>query len=153
MGIVGHAMLDLVWLLFLLVMLFYFWQERRHLKKSLRWPQTTGHITQFNWTKEGHQLWPKITYAYWVNEQEYIGDSLLLSSAHTSYSSAHARKVAYRAAMAFERNEAIDVYYNPEAPDQAVLDIRLPKKLDVIILLLLFFIALHLTIVGYHWLH
>lgn len=152
MGVVGHVILDNLWLLFLLLMLAHFWQERRYLKKSRNWLQTTGHIVHFHWTKEGHQLWPKIAYTYEVNTQAYVGEALLLESSHTSFSSAYARKVAYRAAMAYERNDPIEVYYNPENPQQAVLDIRLPRKLDFIIGLLVLFIVLHVTVVGYRWL-
>ncbi|KTD62241.1 DUF3592 domain-containing protein [Legionella spiritensis] len=147
-----HSILDVLWLCVLLLMLRHFRQERKAIKASQEWLLTKGRITLFNWTRAGHRLWPKIEYRYEVNGREYTGEYLFLDTSHNSPHSRYARKVAYRVAMAYEKNEDIDVFYNPNDPGQAALDIAMPKKLTFIIGLLVFLIVLHLVIVGYRWL-
>ncbi|RMX01626.1 DUF3592 domain-containing protein [Legionella jordanis] len=132
-----------------MALLRYFWRDRQQLKKTKNWHATKGRITQFLWTQEGHRLWPKIQYSYRVYEQDYQGEHLFLDSSHNSPNSKYARHLAYRAAMAYEKDEEVDVFYNPDNPNEAVLDTTMPRKLNLIIVLLTFLILLHLLIVFY----
>nr|WP_028388829.1 DUF3592 domain-containing protein [Legionella fairfieldensis] len=145
-----RGLLDIIWLLFLLSMLRHFWYERQNLTKTNGWLITKGRIVRFEWTHENHRIWPRISYTYQVFDQDFQSEYLFLDTAHNSPYSYYARRVAYRAAIAYEKNEAIDVYYNPNDPQQAVLDITIPRKLNWIIALLLGLIALHLAIVAAH---
>lgn len=146
-----HIFLDIGWFLFLLLLLRHFWQDRQRLLESQGWLLTKGRITQLEWTRHGHSLWPKIEYAYQVNERDYIGEYLFLDTSHNSPHSQYSRQVAYRVAMAYKHNQDIDVYYNPSDPRQSVLDVAIPKKLNAILCLLLLLIFFHLGLVGYHW--
>lgn len=145
----GQGFMDIVWLLFLLFLLRHFWQERQALMIASHWLITRGRITQFVWTQDGHHLWPKIEYSYQLFDQEFKGEYLFLDTSRNNPNSKYARKVAYRAAMAFENDEEIDIYYNPDNPLQSALDVRIPTKLNVIIGLLLFLLVLHLVIVAH----
>ncbi|MBA2657474.1 MAG: DUF3592 domain-containing protein [Tatlockia sp.] len=140
-------MLDLIWLVFLLYLLGHFWCDRRILAKAKYWLITKGRISHFEWARSGRLLWPKITYNYQVFEQEYSSEYLFLDTAHNNPASKYARLVAYRAAVAYEDDKEIDVYYNPNNPSQAVLDITIPRKLNIIISLLLALVLLHLAVV------
>ncbi|WED42730.1 DUF3592 domain-containing protein [Legionella cardiaca] len=142
-------LLDLLWLIFLLALLRYFWRERLRLKKTESWYLTKGRITQFSWTQEAQRLWPKIEYQYQAFDQDYQGERLFQDSSHINLNSKHARAVAYRAAIAYEKDEDIDVYFNPENPQEAVLDIAMPPKLTIILGLLSALILIHLVIVGF----
>jgi Protein of unknown function (DUF3592) len=142
-----RGLLDVVWLLFLLSMLWYFWRERHILAQTQFWLITKGRITQFEWTGEGYQLWPKIEYTYQVLNQDFRGEYLFLDTSLNNPNSKYARKVAYRAAVAYEKDAEIDVFYNPNDPQQAALDISIPPKLNLIIVLLVVLIILHLVIV------
>lgn len=142
-----QSLLDLVWLLFLIFLLRYFWRDRKALVQTRSWLITKGRITSFEWTREGPRLWPRIKYSYQVFDQDFVGEYLFLDTAHNNPNSKYARKVAYKAAMAYERNAEIDVFYNPNNPEQAVLDITMPKKLNLILVLLIMLIILHLVVI------
>lgn len=143
----SQGFMDILWLSFLLFLLWHFWQERQALKIASHWLITKGRITQFVWAQEEHRLWPKIEYSYQLFDQDFKGEYLFLDTSRNNPASKYARKVAYRAAMAFEHDEEIDIYYNPDNPLQSALDVRIPTKLNVIIGLLLFLLALHLGVV------
>jgi hypothetical protein len=147
-----QGILDLLWLIFLLLMLWYFWRDRQFLAQTQSWLITKGRITLFEWTREGPRLWPKIQYSYQVFEHDYFGEYLFLDTSLNNPNSKYARQVAYRAAIAYEEDVEIDVYYNPNDPSQAVLDTTIPHKLNFIISLLLVLIILHLTVIVHHWL-
>jgi len=53
-------------------------------------------------------------------------------------------------AMAFKEETEIDVYYNPNNPEQSALDVTMPWKLNLIILLVGLFLALHVIIILLH---
>ena len=144
-----QGFMDMVWLVFLLFLLWHFWQERQALMRASHWLITRGRITQFVWTQEGVHLWPKIEYSYQLFEQEFKGEYFFLDTSRNNPNSKYSRRVAYRAAMAFENDEEINVYYNPDNPLQSALDVRIPAKLNVIIGLLLFLVTLHLVIVAH----
>ncbi|MBA2711180.1 MAG: DUF3592 domain-containing protein [Tatlockia sp.] len=140
-------MLDFIWLLFLLYLLWHFWRDRQFLAQAQDWLITKGRITLFEWTREGPRLWPKIQYKYQVFEQDYFCEYFFLDTSLNNPNSKYARNVAYRAALAYEDDVDIDVFYNPNDPKQAALDITIPWKLNLIIFLLSGFIALHLAVV------
>lgn len=144
-----QGFMDIIWLFFLLFLLRHFWQERQALMTASHWLITRGRITQFVWTQDEHHLWPKIEYCYQQFDQEFKGEYFFLDTSRNNPHSKYARKVAYRAAMAFEHDEEIDIYYNPDNPLQSALDVRIPTKLNVIIGLLLFLLVLHLVIVAH----
>lgn len=146
------GIIDLAWLVFLLILLRHFWQDWRLLQSARYWLITKGRISQLVWTKDGEHIWPKIEYIYQIYDQDFYGEYLFLDTSHNNPNSKYARNVAYRAAMAFEKDEEIDIYYNPNNPKQSALDVHMPVKLNVIIVLLIFLILLHLGIVVYHWL-
>lgn len=143
----GQSLLDLTWLLFLLVMLKHFWSERRILMHAHSWLIAKARITVFEWTHEGHRLWPKIQYVYQALAQEFQGEHLFLDTSHNNPNSKYARKLAYKVAMAYEHNVEIDVYYNPHNPQQSALDTAIPAKLNLIIVLLLMLILLHIGVI------
>ncbi|STX27646.1 Protein of uncharacterised function (DUF3592) [Legionella beliardensis] len=143
---------DMAWLLLLLLLLKHFWQDRQNLLKAHAWFLTKGRITRFLWTKDGYHLWPKIEYTYQVYDRDFLGEYFFLDTSHNNPNSKYSRRVAYRAAMAFEKNEDIDVFYNPSDPRQAVLDVRIPTKLNFIIFLLVCLIVVHLGVVLYRFL-
>ncbi|KTD07941.1 DUF3592 domain-containing protein [Legionella jamestowniensis] len=145
-------LLDLLWLTFLLVLLWHFWQDRKYFIKIQAWHVTMGKITQFLWTQESYRLWPKIEYSFYVLDEEIHGNRFFPETAHINLNSKYARKVAYRAAMAYEKDEAINIYYNPYNPREAVLDITMPRKLTFILILLMALIFLHLFIIAYRFL-
>ncbi|CEK09402.1 DUF3592 domain-containing protein [Legionella hackeliae] len=142
-------LLDLLWLAFLLALLLHFWQDRKNFLKIQSWFLTKGRITQFLWTQEGYRLWPKIEYSYRVLDQDFQGERLFPETMHINLNSKYAREVAYRAALAYEKDVDIDIYYNPYNPQEAVLDITMPRKLTLIIILLTALILFHLVIVAY----
>lgn len=145
-----HGLLDVAWLVFLLTILRHFWRERQILAQTKFWLITKGRITVFEWTREGPRLWPSIEYTYQVFDKDFYGEYLFLDTSHNNPNSKYARRVAYRAAMAYENDEEIDVFYNPNNPQQAVLDITMPRKLNLIITLLVALIVFHLVVVGVH---
>lgn len=147
-----EGFINIGWLIFLLLLLWHFVQNWRLLNNARGWLMTKGRITQFLWTCEGHQLWPKIEYTYQVYERDFQGDYFFLDTSHNSPSSQYSRKVAYKAAMAFEKDEEIDVFYNPNDPRQAALDVHIPRKLHVIIGLLLLLVVLQMVTLLYRFL-
>lgn len=148
--IAERGWLDIGWLIFLLALLWHFLREKKMLAQTQFWLITKGHIDQFEWVREGVHLWPKIEYSYQVFEHNFHSERLFLDTVHNNPNSKYARGVAYRAAVAYENNADIDVYYNPNNPQDAVLDIKMPSKLNIIIALLLGLIVLHLLIIGEH---
>ena len=142
-----RAGLDLIWLIFLLYLLWHFWRDRQFLAQTQDWLITKGRITLFEWTREGPRLWPKIQYKYQVLDQDFYGEYLFLDTAHNNPTSKYARMVAYRAAVAYEEDAEIDVHYNPNDPKQAVLDITIPRKLNLILVLVAALIIVHLVVV------
>lgn len=127
--------LDLGWLLFLLILFGYFWRLRQIFRRAKSWPMTKGRITQLKWVEEDHHLWPKIEYNYRVGGEEFIGEQLFLGAKH-NYPNRTARSLAYQAAMAYEKEEEVKVFYNPNNPQESVLNTTIPRKLNFIAVLL-----------------
>ncbi|MCL5272465.1 MAG: DUF3592 domain-containing protein [Gammaproteobacteria bacterium] len=136
--------LDSGWLLFLLLLFRHFWRDRNALMQSNAWLKVSGHITRCDWTIVGHSIWPKIEYTYQVHDKDLIGEYLFLDTSHNSPHSKYSRLIAYKAAIAFKENSTIDVYYNPNDPEQSALDVTIPRKLNLILILIGLLIAFHI---------
>lgn len=140
-------LLDLGWLSVLLLLLWHFWRIRAALVQAQSWLRVKGHVTLCEWTTMGHSIWPKIEYTYMVHDKELIGEYLFLDTSHNNPNSKYSRRIAYKAALAFKDNAAIDVYYNPNRPEQSALDVSIPLKLNIILLLIGILIVTHCTII------
>lgn len=145
-----RGILDLSWLVFLLFIFYHFWKTRSFLQQTENWLITKGRITSVNWTKEGHRIWHKVAYVYQVFDEDFHGEYLFLDTSHNNPNSKYARRVAYKAAMAYENDQEIDVFYNPNNPQQSALDIKIPTKLNLIVFLLILLILLHLGVILMH---
>jgi hypothetical protein len=143
--------IDLAWLLFLLIIFLHFWRDRRILMQARSWLKVKGRITVCEWTKEGHTVWPKIEYTYQVEDNTLTGEYLFLDTAHNNPNSKYSRQIAYKAAMAYKENSEIDVFYNPQNPEQAALDLSVPIKLNIILILIGMLITLHLGLIAWHY--
>ncbi|KTD34624.1 hypothetical protein Lmor_1157 [Legionella moravica] len=145
----GRWVLDLGWLSFLFILLRHFWRNRSDLVQSKSWLKVKGHIIRCDWTKVGHSHWPKVEYSYQVQDKDLIGEYLFLDTSHNNPNSKYARLVAYKAAMAFKENSEIDVYYNPNNPEQSALDVTIPVKLNFIVIVLCSLIVFHIGFIVY----
>ena len=139
-------LLDLGWLLFLLLVFWHFWRARQLTLQTKFWVKTRGRVTHCEWTICGHSIWPKINYSYQVGERDYTGEYFFLDTAHNDPNSKYARLIAYKAANAYKQNEDIDVYYDPDRPEQAVLDTTIPRKINLILGFIAVLIVLHVII-------
>ena len=146
--IAWHNLLDFGWLVFLLLVFRHFWRARQVTLQTRCWVRTRGQITRCEWRISGHSMWPEIEYIYQVGERDYTGEYLFLDVTHNDPNSKYARLLAYKVANAFKNNEDIDVYYNPDDPDQAVLDTTVPRKINVILCFIAALIVMHLIIMA-----
>ncbi len=140
----SRSFIDLLFLVFLMLTLRYFWKERSFLCQTQHWLKTKGHMIQFKLTNKENRYWPKIAYTYQVFGKTFTGHALFLDTTHNSPASRYSRRVAYQAALAYERNTEIEIYYNPNDPGQCVLDITIPRKLNAIIATLILIICVQL---------
>ncbi len=143
----GQTILDLGWLLFLTLLFAYFWRARKLTEQTKLWFKTQGRITYCELVPYEECLWPKIEYVYQVDNQEFTSQILFLDIAHNNLHGAHPRALAYRLVSAFKEDETIDVYYNPDNPEQAVLDTTIPWKLNMILGVIAALLLLHVAIV------
>ncbi|PWY55718.1 hypothetical protein DGG96_10515 [Legionella qingyii] len=149
---VWRWMLDLGWLFFLLILLRHFWRDRQVLMQAQSWLKVKGYITKCEWTKVGHSVWPKIEYTYQVDDKNLTGEYLFLDTARNNPNSKYSRGIAYKAAIAFQENTAIDIYYNPNDPEESALDVTMPIKLNIILILIGMLIVIHLGLMAWHYL-
>ncbi|MBX9703839.1 MAG: DUF3592 domain-containing protein [Silvanigrellaceae bacterium] len=147
-----HSFIDFAWLAGLIILLVYFYKDWKVFKNLHQWQTTEGTISQFSWTEQSPLPWPKIEYTYQVYEQEFLGSRLVLDNPYINLHSPSAREVAYRATLAFKNDEEIIVFYDPINPAQSVLDVHTPRKLKVIIGMLVLFLTIHLFRMGYRFL-
>lgn len=131
-----NMMLDVVWLLFLIFLWHHFWQKRRFLLDAQGWLKTKGRIIECEVVQEGRKVWPKIVYQYQIQDSLLQGHYLFLDTAHNNPNSQYARQVAYDAVIAFQKQSLVDVYYNPNKPEESALNVAMPKKLSVILILI-----------------
>jgi hypothetical protein len=142
------TLVDLGWLVFLLLVFRYFWRARRVTGQTKHWVKTRGRVTQCEWAVHGHSIWPKIEYIYQIDDKDVTGEYLFLDTVHNDPNSKYARNMAYKVANAYKNNEDIDVYYNPDRPEEAVLDTTIPRKLNLILVFTATLIILHLVITA-----
>ena len=147
----GRAFLDLAWLSILLVIFRHFWRNRQVLVDAQGWLKAKGHITSYQLVQEGHTFWPKIEYEYVVYEKNLIGSYLFLDTAHNNPNSKYARKIAYKAAIAYQEHAEIDIYYNPNRPEESALDVAMPTKLNGILLVVGILIVVQFVLIVVHF--
>jgi hypothetical protein len=146
----GQAILDIAWLTILVMMFHHFWKNRQFLMDAQGWLKAKGHITRYQLVKIGHRIWPKVEYEYCVYEQNLIGHYLFLDTAHNNPNSKYSRRIAYKAAIAYKDHLEIDVYYNPNRPDESALDVTMPIKLNAILIIIGGLIAVQLIMMVFH---
>ena len=129
-----HTVLDVAWLTILVLIFYHFWKNRQFLMDAQGWLKAKGHITRYQFVQVGHSIWPKIEYEYCVYEQNLTGHYLFLDTAHNNPSSKYSRRIAYNAAIAYNDQSEIDVYYNPNRPEESALDVTMPFKLNAILI-------------------
>jgi hypothetical protein len=134
--------LDTGWLFVLCLLLAYFWRERTGWSKAQSWFKVKGHITCFESTDKQGQ-WPKLEYSYHVYDKDWTGDRLLFDTAYNNPNSSYVRLASYKAAIAFQKSTEIDIYYNASDPRQSALDVRIPFKLNLILILISLLSLLH----------
>lgn len=134
---------DGLWLIFLLYALFYFWRARQKLIAAFDWLKTNGTIVACHYKEEKGRIWHQIDYSYEVNDQQLVGQFIVLNpytnNPHQPYTCEQAHQ------------KQIEVYYNPNLPEQSTLDVRVPKKLNVMLLLISGILLVHLTILAYRY--
>lgn len=130
------VLLSIGWLFFLAVATLYFLRRWQALQAMKSWPVAQGEITELTLCEENNRAWPSVRYSYWVEDRSYTSGHWFADTIHNTPQSRYCRKLAYRVALAFKNNSTLDVYYNPTAPWQAVLDVRIPPKLQWITVLL-----------------
>lgn len=143
--------IDIIWLLFLFLLLVYFMFLRSKAKKASHWHTTEAYITACEWSTEGYNLWPKIQFKYYVDGMEYMSEHLFLDTSHNTPTSRYARRVAYKVAKAHINNEPIKVYYHPDEPEISAIDVKVPSKINFIIFLLSGLILLHLIVLFFRF--
>jgi hypothetical protein len=144
-----QAALDIAWLTILVMVFHHFWKNRQFLIDAQGWLKAKGHITHYKLVKEGHSVWPTIEYEYCVYEQHLIGHYLFLDTAHNNPSSTYSRRIAYNAAMAYKDHLEIEVYYNPNRPEESALDVTMPTKLNAILIIIGGLVAVQLVMMVF----
>lgn len=146
-GFLMEISIEIVWLVILLALILYFLLKLKFLLNAKKWLITSGKITRMEWTTYKNTLWPEIEYTYTVYEKDFIGEYFFIDTVFNSPSSRYARLLAYKTALAYQQDQLIDIFYNPEDPRQSALDVLIPSKLKVIILFLGLFILFQSVII------
>lgn len=142
--------LELGWLFFLLFLFYHFWQRRKVLVDAQSWLKVKGQVTSCTFVEVKHTIWPEIEYQYQILEKDLVGHYLFLDTIHNNPNSKYSRSVAYKVAVAFKNETEIDVYYNPNQPEQSVLDVTIPKKLNIILGAIAGLLVLQVLSILYH---
>lgn len=88
-------------------------------KASLKWPAVAGVVKSTNIEKSGRRkatYWPKVFYSYAINGKSYEGS--LLTEPALSFST---EKEAQEITNQYPNKSQVQVYYNPQNPEQAYL--------------------------------
>jgi len=144
-----QSLLDICWLLVLCLLLRNFYKDFQLLKLTKSWLMTKGKVDTFDLIQQGSTYWPKISYSYQVNDQEFKGNYLFLDTSLNTPYSGYSRRLAYKVANAFKEGKEVDVFYDPSSPDLAVLDTSIPRKLYAILIGLSGLIGLHIILIVY----
>lgn len=140
------TLISIIWLTFLLVVFIFFFNQYRRLKKVADWPVTEGKVVEFTIEEQNRTYWPSIAYQYQVNGQMHESEHFFADTAHHTPRTQRARQLAYDTAQAYLNEKPVVVHYNPYAPEQAVLDVKVPRKLITIMVVLGMLIATEVTI-------
>lgn len=143
----GSLLLDCAWLVLFTMLWVHFYRKRKVLVQAQTWLKAKGRITHYESVQAGHNIWPKIEYHYQVHEHDLVGHYLFLDTIHNNPNSAYSRRIAYKAALAFKDYSEIEVYYNPNNPEQSALDVTIPLKLNIILGLISIVLLIHLGII------
>jgi hypothetical protein len=143
--------LDASWLVILALIFYHFWNKRRVLVDAQGWLKAKGRITSFELIRVAHGVWPKIEYAYQVCDQDLTGHYLFLDTAHNSPNSKYARRIAYQTALAYKDQLDVDVYYNPNRPEESALDVTMPIKLTAILIVIGMLLVLQVTMLVWRY--
>ena len=104
-----------------LVFYFWGWPQLKYANESKNWPQTQGKITQSevnSWIKEGNSMYEtRINYSYEVDGKKYNSGKIKTSGSYSGSNISRAKEIVNE----FPFGKAVDVYYDPEVPDSAVL--------------------------------
>lgn len=130
------TVISLLWLSFLIVVFIFFFNQYRQLKKIAEWPVTEGKVVQFTIEEQNKTYWPSIAYQYQVNGQIHESAHFFADTTHSTPQTPRAKRVAYDTAQAYLKEQPVVVHYNPYAPEQAVLDVKVPTKLIAIMVVL-----------------
>jgi flagellar basal body-associated protein FliL len=139
-----ESIIPIVIILFVLVVLnvvflaiIYFTQ--RKVNAINEWPTTTGKIltSQTEWRSSGESSaeYPVVLYSYRANAQEFQGRRI---APGMEVGGIGARKVVER----YPVNSQVTVYYNPQNPEDAVLEKKAGSQILLWVLLVVFDCAL-----------
>ena len=110
-----------------LFILWGYFRARRQAQASLGWPAVEGEILEAYVRREEETdadgewrvtYFPEVRYAYRVLGQEYVGNQITFGGTLGGSSPARARAVVAR----YPEGERVTVYYNPDNPQEAVLE-------------------------------
>lgn len=142
----SRTIIDLIWLIFISGLFIYFLREYFTLKSYKNWSKTKAQVIKIQWHHHKNILWPKVEYLYHVGGYEYIGEHLFPDTFHNAPTSKYSRQIAYNTAKAYKDYKEIEIFFNPEQPEQSAIDVKIPRKVIFILFFLGFLIALHITI-------
>lgn len=142
-------LLDITWLILLTLILRNFLIDIRTLRTVSQWPQTQGKVESMELVETEGSYWPKLCYQYQVNDVEYSGKNIFLDSILNAPHKAYSKRVAHDIAKAYQQDEEVTVYYDPQHAELSVLNTRVPPKLYVIASILGLLIAGHLGFIAY----
>lgn len=142
--------LDLLWLAILAISLRYFYQLRYKLKELALWHKTLATINSCEWQFEAGRRYPIIEYNYTVKQKKYRNSNVFVDNSYNFINSKYAVKKISALVNSWKNNEAVEVYYDPCEPENATLDLRVPKKLKYINYFLGFLVVTQLLVVVYH---
>lgn len=131
------TVISLIWIAFLIAVFLFFFNQYRRLKKIADWPVTEGKVVQFTIEQQNETYWPSIAYEYQVNGQTHESGHFFADTAHNTPQTPRSKRLAYDTAQAYLKEKPVTVHYNPNAPEQAVLDVKVPNKLIAIMAIIL----------------
>lgn len=124
-----------------LVFYMWGWPQFKYAYESKKWPQTSGIITQSkvnSWIKEGDSKYEaRINYNYEIDGKKYNSGKIRTSGSYSGSNITRAKELVNE----FPIGKNVDVFYDPEVPDSAILKPGV-SGIDIIMVLfpLLFFI-------------
>ncbi|HDS08103.1 MAG TPA: DUF3592 domain-containing protein [Bacteroides sp.] len=103
-------------------------------RKTEFWRQATGKVLESDVAKNIRSTGgntktttyrPEICYNYQVDDQEYVSDRIGVTGSYSSSSPAK----AYRITTKYPVDKEVTVYYDPNKPDQSVLETGVTKEI------------------------